>query len=45
MIVSCMGFSLDSLVVDNDIIGAIQRAIRGIEVTEDALGVEAIRAI
>jgi trimethylamine--corrinoid protein Co-methyltransferase len=45
MMASLMGFSLDSLVIDNDIIGATQRTIRGIEVSEDALAIEAIRNI
>ncbi|MEZ5774996.1 MAG: trimethylamine methyltransferase family protein [Hyphomicrobiaceae bacterium] len=45
MMASLMGFSLDSLMIDNDIIGATQRTIRGIEVSEDALDVAAIRDI
>ncbi len=45
MMASLMGFSLDSLMIDNDIIGATQRTIRGIEVSEDALALDAIRDI
>ncbi|MEZ5926282.1 MAG: trimethylamine methyltransferase family protein [Hyphomicrobiaceae bacterium] len=45
MMASLMGFSLDSLIIDNDIIGATQRTIRGIQVTEEALDVEAIKSI
>jgi len=41
---SLLGFSLESLVIDNDTIGAIQRIIKGIEVSEDALSIETIRA-
>src|SRR5499427_5432212 len=41
---SLLGFSLESLVIDNDTIGAIQRIIKGIEVTEDSLSVETMRA-
>jgi trimethylamine--corrinoid protein Co-methyltransferase len=44
MMASLLGFSLEQLVIDNDIIGATQRTIRGIDMSEDALSVEAIRA-
>jgi trimethylamine--corrinoid protein Co-methyltransferase len=40
---SLLGFSLESLLIDNDIIGAAQRTIKGIEVTEDSLSLETIR--
>src|SRR4030095_15668673 len=40
---SLLGFSLESLVIDNDTIGAVQRIIKGIDVSEDALAVETIR--
>ena len=43
MVASLLGFSLEQLVIDNDIIGATQRTVRGIDVSEDALSVEAIR--
>jgi trimethylamine--corrinoid protein Co-methyltransferase len=44
MMASLLGFSPESLVLDNDIIGAAQRTIRGIEVTEETLSVETVRA-
>ena len=40
---SLLGFSLESLVIDNDIIGAAQRTIRGIDVNDDTLSFETIR--
>ena len=40
---SLLGFSLESLVIDNDIIGATQRTIRGIDVNDDTLSFETIR--
>jgi trimethylamine--corrinoid protein Co-methyltransferase len=40
---SLLGFSLESLVIDNDIIGATQRTIRGIEVNDETLSFETIR--
>ncbi|MBM3584926.1 MAG: trimethylamine methyltransferase family protein [Alphaproteobacteria bacterium] len=42
---SLLGFSLESLVIDNDIIGQAQRAIRGIDVDDDSLSVEAMREV
>ncbi|MEO8264362.1 MAG: trimethylamine methyltransferase family protein [Ilumatobacteraceae bacterium] len=41
---SLLGFSLEGVVLDNDIIGAVQRTIKGIEITEDSLSLDAIRA-
>ncbi len=43
MMASLLGFSLEQLLIDNDIIGAAQRTVRGIDVSGDALSVEAIR--
>jgi trimethylamine--corrinoid protein Co-methyltransferase len=40
---SLLGFCLESLIFDNDIIGAVQRTIRSIEVTEDSISLETIR--
>jgi len=40
---SLLGFSMESLMIDNDIIGAAQRTIKGIEVTDDSLSLEVIR--
>jgi len=43
MMASLLGFSMEQLVIDNDIIGATQRTIRGIDVSDEALSVDAIR--
>ena len=37
MLGSLLGCSLESMVIDNDLIGAVQRTLRGIEVTDDTL--------
>jgi trimethylamine--corrinoid protein Co-methyltransferase len=42
---SLLGCCLESLVIDNDLIGSVLRAVRGIEVTEDSLSLEAIREV
>ena len=42
---SLLGFSLESLVIDNDIIGMTQRTIKGIEVSEERLSFETIREV
>ena len=42
---SLLGFSLESLVIDNDIIGAAQRTIKGIEVSDERLSFETIRDV
>jgi trimethylamine--corrinoid protein Co-methyltransferase len=42
---SLLGFSLESLVIDNDIIGAAQRTIKGIEVNEERLSFETIKDV
>ena len=42
---SLLGACFESLVIDNDSIGAVLRTVRGIEVTEDSLSVEAIRQV
>jgi trimethylamine--corrinoid protein Co-methyltransferase len=41
---SLLGFSLEGVVLDNDTIGAAQRTIRGIDITEDSLSLDVIRA-
>ena len=43
MMASLLGYSPEQLVIDNDIIGAIQRTIRGIDVTDEALSIDNIR--
>lgn len=42
---SLLGFSLESLVIDNDIIGMTQRTIKGIEVNEERLSFETIKDV
>lgn len=42
---SLLGCSMESYVLDNDMLGAINRTIRGIEVTEESLSVAAIRDV
>ena len=42
---SLLGFSLESLVIDNDIIGAAQRTIKGIEVNEERLSFDTIKDV
>ncbi len=39
---SLMGCSREALVIDNDMLGAVQRTIRGIEVNDDTLSYEVI---
>ena len=42
---SLLGCCLESYVIDNDILGGCLRAVRGIEVTQDSLSIEAIRNV
>ncbi len=42
MLGSLMGASFETMVIDNDMLGSVQRAIRGIEVTEETLSYEVI---
>ena len=42
---SLMGTSLEGYVLDNDLIGAILRTVRGIEVNEDTVNFEVIRDV
>jgi trimethylamine--corrinoid protein Co-methyltransferase len=39
---SLMGFCLESLIIDNDLIGQCLRCVRGIEVSRESLSVETI---
>ncbi len=39
---SLLGFSLESLIIDNDMLGQCLRCVRGIEVTAEALSLESI---
>ncbi len=43
MTAALLGASYEGFVLDNEMLGAVQRVLRGIEVSEDTLGVEAIR--
>ena len=42
---SLLGFCLESLVIDNDIIGAVQRTIKGIDVSDESIALETIREV
>ena len=42
---SLLGFSHESLVLGNDMLGQVQRCVRGIEVTEDSVGIDVIRQV
>jgi trimethylamine--corrinoid protein Co-methyltransferase len=42
---SLLGFCLESLVIDNDVIGAVQRTIRGIDVSDESIAIETIRDV
>ena len=44
MMASLMGCSVEALVIDNDMLGMAQRVVRGIEVTDETLSVETIKA-
>jgi trimethylamine--corrinoid protein Co-methyltransferase len=45
MTASLMACSYEAAVIDNDMLGCIQRILRGIEVTEETLSFEAIRDV
>jgi trimethylamine--corrinoid protein Co-methyltransferase len=42
---SLLGFCLESLVIDNDLLGQALRCVRGIEVTDETLALDAIRQV
>ena len=42
---SLLGCCYESFIIDNDMLGAINRTVRGIEVTEDSLSIEAMRDV
>ena len=44
MLGSLLGCSLEALVIDNDMLGAAQRVLAGLEVNEETLSVDVIRA-
>lgn len=41
---SLLGFCLESLIIDNDMLGACQRSIAGIEISDETLSIETIAA-
>ncbi len=45
MLGSLLGCSLEMMVIDNDMLGSVNRTIRGIEVNEDTLSAEVIRQV
>jgi trimethylamine--corrinoid protein Co-methyltransferase len=42
---SLLGFSLESLIIDNDMLGQCMRCVRGIEVNDDTLSKESIKRV
>ncbi len=42
---SLLGFCLESLIIDNDMLGQCLRAVRGVEVTTDTLSVDVMRDV
>ena len=44
MLASLMCCSFEAMVIDNDILGTVQRTLRGIEVSDDTLSLEVIKA-
>jgi trimethylamine--corrinoid protein Co-methyltransferase len=42
---SLLGFCLESLVLGDDLLGQVQRCIRGIDVTEDTVSIEAMKSV
>jgi len=42
---SLLGFCMESLVLGDDLIGQVLRCVRGIEVTEDSVSIEAMREV
>ncbi len=45
MLASLIGLSFEALVIDNDMLGLIQRTLRGIEVTDETLAIEVMREV
>jgi trimethylamine--corrinoid protein Co-methyltransferase len=45
MLASLLGFSMEGLIIDNDVIGAVQRTIKGIDVTDESLSLDTIRKV
>jgi trimethylamine--corrinoid protein Co-methyltransferase len=45
MLGSLMALSLEAMVIDNDMLGAVLRTVRGIEVNQDTLSLDVIRQV
>ncbi|MGI9607266.1 MAG: trimethylamine methyltransferase family protein [Acidimicrobiales bacterium] len=45
MLASLMACSLEAMVIDDDMLGAINRTVRGVEVSEDSLSVQVIKDV
>jgi trimethylamine---corrinoid protein Co-methyltransferase len=45
MMASLIGCSFESMVIDNDMLGMVQRTLRGIEVTDETLSYEVIKDV
>jgi trimethylamine--corrinoid protein Co-methyltransferase len=45
MLGSLMGCSFESLVIDNDMLGCVQRAVRGIEVSDETLSFDVLERV
>lgn len=45
MVGSLMGASFETMVIDNEMLGIIQRALKGIEVTDESLSFEVIKEV
>ena len=45
MLASLLGVSYEGFVIDNDMLGAVNRTVRGIEVSEDTVSVEVMRDV
>jgi trimethylamine--corrinoid protein Co-methyltransferase len=45
MLASLLGCCLESFVIDNDMLGAVLRTIRGIEITDESLSIDAMRDV
>ena len=42
---SLLGFSLESLILGNDILGQVQRCIKGIDVNDNIVNIDVIRSV
>ncbi|HCD49027.1 MAG TPA: methyltransferase, partial [Alphaproteobacteria bacterium] len=42
---SLLGFCMESLIIDNDMLGQVMRCVRGIEVNETTLSVQTMKDV